>query len=115
MRFDPQAGLTGLTPGGKQRRRHGRLEQEAVTCDLGTVLDLSASGMRIGSRRVPKGDFVVCIRGYDIAVVVTGRLAWQKKVGLFRHELGVEFIDLTEEMSRQLNSLAMNHRQRRVI
>ena len=115
MRFDPRAGLTRMSQRGSGRRRHGRLEQEAVACGLGSVVDLSASGMRVIGRRVPQGQFTTWIRGLGVETTVNARAAWSKRIGLFRYEIGVQFANVTPETAKQLAALAMNNRLRRAV
>ncbi len=113
MRFDPQAGLTRLLRRSNNRRTGGRLEQEAVICDLGQVLDLSVTGMRVQCRRTPKEKFSTHLCGLGVQMTVHGRVVWSKKIGLLKHEIGVESISLSAEATTQLTPMAMNNRFRR--
>jgi len=117
MRFDPQAGVTKLGPAsGGTRRKHGRLEQEAVMSGLGQVLDLSASGMRVlGRKSVPRGEFTTWIRGLGVSMTVRARVAWSKRRGMLRQELGLQFVNVTPDVARQLTDLAMSNRLRRAV
>jgi hypothetical protein len=115
MHFDPRAGIM-KTGGADGRRRRGRLGQEAVISDIGTVVDLSCAGMRVKNAKIPKGEeFPIRIMGLGTDLTVRGRLAWIRKRGLFSKEAGIEFIDVTEEIARQITSLGMNNRCRRTI
>jgi len=114
MRFDPQAGVTRPIPDAATRRQRGRIEQESLTSNLGPVLDVSASGVRILARRVPKGEVTVELIGLGGRFEHRGRVVWSKRIGLFKHEIGIEFEDITPEMSQQLTRLATDNRFRRV-
>lgn len=79
------------------QRRHGRVRCGQIESSLGTVSDISASGLRVfGPRPGPaKGDVVVLeVHCLDGAFVVQARIAWVKNHGLFARESGLEFIDL---------------------
>ena len=116
MRFDPQAGVTSLAEQESGRRRRGRLGQEAVISNIGTVMDLSTAGMRVRCRRLPRGEkFTVQIRGLGNEVKVQGRVAWQRRYGLFRREAGIAFIDVGPELARMITELGTVNRKRRTI
>jgi len=115
MRFDPQAGVTDLKETNIGRRRHGRLEQEAVRCSLGHVVELSASGMKIRCRKVRRDVVDVHIWGLGSELTVKGRIVWSKRIGFFKHEAGVQFLDMTPELVRKVTTMGMTNRDRRAI
>ena len=112
--FDPRAGTMQPRQSGN-RRRTGRLQVENVTCNLGKVIDLSATGMRVLGRRAPSGEFATRITGLGREVSVFGRVAWTRPAGIFSREFAVEFLRLSGEASKVLTDLAMTSRVRRVI
>ena len=114
MRFDPQAGVTRPISNAATRRQRGRIEQESLMSNLGPVLDVSASGVRILARRVPKGEVSVQLIGLGGRFELRGRVIWSHRIGLRKHEIGIEFDDITPEMSRHLTRLATDNRLRRV-
>jgi len=114
MRLNPQAGITEVRAESGRRRRW-RVGQEAVLCNIGTVADLSTAGMRVRCRRVPKGEFTAHLVGLGGEVTVKGRVAWVKRYGLFRKECGVQFLDVTPELARQITALGMTNRNRLTI
>jgi hypothetical protein len=98
------------------RRRSGRLEQEMLYCEYGKVLDLSAGGMRIVCRRVPPaGQLVIALHGIDETFKVKARVAWKKRIGLLKHEVGFQFLDVSPQLSRKLTNLATTCRMRRAM
>lgn len=97
------------------RRSHGRLQQDTLACDMGPVSDLSAGGMRLICRRVPKGEFTVTLYDAGERVEVTAQVAWSRRIGFFKHEVGVQFINVDAEMARRLTTAATNNRVRRAI
>jgi hypothetical protein len=91
------------------KRRHGRVMCQGITCSLGNVLDLSASGMRIKTRfKLPeKGEvFVISIETMDGPLGVLGRVRWTKRRGLVMREAGVEFFDVGPRTRAILSQLA---------
>lgn len=115
MRFDPQAGVTSLDDAEETRRRSGRLTLEQVRCDVGEVLDLSSHGMRVRSRKgFRQGDVrVVVIEGLGGTLGMRSRVVWVKRSGMFRHEIGFEFMDVDPDLARKLTQMAMANRRRR--
>jgi len=90
-------------------RRYGRVLCQDVKCTLGTVLDLSAGGMRVRSRRKPPEPgttLLVGLRALDGEIVLSCRVMWARARGLLSHEVGVEFVDTTPEVRRALTNLA---------
>lgn len=88
------------------RRRHGRVRPVAVYSDAGRVLDMSAGGMRVMSRRRLKGEteFIICNES-KIPINVRARVVWTKRVGFRKHVVGLEFVDLQPAVARQLASM----------
>lgn len=100
------------------RRRSGRLPLEALRCDLGRIEDISSTGMRVRSwRKPPVPELALVLYGYDAteSIRVNCRVMWTKREGMFRYEIGVQFLDLTPELSRRLTLLATAHRHRQVL
>ena len=114
MRFDPQAGVTRPIPDAATRRRRGRIEQEGLVSNFGPVLDVSAGGVRILARKVPKGQVTVELIGLGGCFTLRGRVVWSQRIGLLKHDIGIEFDDVTPEMARHLTRLATDNRLRRV-
>lgn len=117
MQFDPQAGIVNKDSSGSERRGRGRLPQESLQSDLGPVLDLSGGGMRVSTRKAfTKGEQVV-IQLHDdtFCLQLKAKVAWIKKGGfLKKQEIGLQFVDLNEELTRALTKICTNHRMRRV-
>jgi hypothetical protein len=103
------------TVGSGSRRRFGRLPQEALQCNLGAVLDISAGGMRVLTRSKPSGKIEIVLKGYPMPGRLVASVSWVKRAGLFMREVGLCFENLSPEMSQALTSIASVHRYRRVI
>lgn len=95
---------------GPQRRRHGRVLCQEVSCSLGPVLDLSASGIRAetkGRIDAEVGEvFAITLDCLGESVGLLAKLVWKKRTGLWRHQVGLEFGALTEPQRKQLSLLA---------
>lgn len=94
----------------ENQRRHGRVKCHDICCTLGEVLDLSASGLRVratGKLPVRKGDaFSMTIETLDGPMLAPVRIAWIRRVGFRRHEIGVTFVETGEALARALGTLA---------
>ncbi|QOJ00773.1 MAG: PilZ domain-containing protein [Phycisphaeraceae bacterium] len=93
-RFKPALPTEGS---GDNARRHGRVRCDELVCNLGQVLDLSASGARIKLSLSPLtvGGEVICeIEAPDRRVAIAAKVIWCRRVGFFRHEAGLTFLDV---------------------
>ena len=91
---------------GRNNRRHGRIRPSTLCCNLGTILDFSASGVRLRTRRAIGGDHVVVLGNQHGRTRIKGRVVWAKRIGLFSHEIGIEFIEINDEQAKVLRDLA---------
>ncbi|MBI1369718.1 MAG: hypothetical protein GC162_13815 [Planctomycetes bacterium] len=90
------------------RRRFGRIRQAQLKCNLGTVLDLSAGGLRMISDRPLDGTVDVQLANpAGLAVTVKGVVAWRERMGFRKHLVGIEFTDTTPDINSQLSRIAM--------
>lgn len=91
-------------------RRHGRLRVAALTCTLGPVLDLSASGMRVECRGKPpirEGEAAELTMHAPFGpFTVKTRVHWIRRAGFRRYHIGLEFVDMTDEGRKALNLIA---------
>ena len=83
-----------------------------MICNIGSVVDLSTAGMRVRCARVPKGEFIAHLTGLGMELKVKARIAWVKRYGLFRKEAGVQFIDVSPDLAKQITALGMTNRNR---
>jgi hypothetical protein len=98
------------TPGGPQgpnARKGGRLRVCGVTSDLGPVSDLSANGMRVTVKAKPRmcEQLRVQITAEELTVTVDARIVWVQRRGLRRHEIGLEFTDVSDEQQQKIREL----------
>lgn len=97
------------------RRSPGRIPQEELMCDLGPVLDLSSGGMRILSKRQLEDIVKAKVWAYDFSMTLDTRVAWSNRLGFRRHEIGLEFINIDDSISKILGRISALHRMRRAI
>ncbi len=92
-----------------ERRTTGRFAIEGVTCDRGTLLDLSASGARIIRRfNWPVGSFkLIAIKADDQCVVARARSMRCVRTGVFRYDVGLAFEDMSQDSRERLIRMAM--------
>jgi hypothetical protein len=93
-------------------RRFGRLRQDRLMCNLGQVIDISAGGMLVRGRRIPSGFHSISLAGHKMPGELVACVAWSRRVGLFAHESGMSFANLTPELSRVLSAIATANRFR---
>ena len=116
MPFDPQADLTSSAEATPEcRRSRGRLPQESLASDLGPVLDLSANGMRVQCAKVPKGPVPVRLMGYSESLTLQAEVAWSKRRGFRKHEVGLRFVCVDPATAERLTRMSTNNRMRRVM
>lgn len=82
-----------------------------MRCSLGKVLDLSLGGARILARRRVKGAIaIVRLSDEQGGFETEARVAWQKRLGFLRHEIGLRFPPLDDAARTVLQRLASDHR-----
>jgi hypothetical protein len=103
------AGQPSERPGGHlalaNLRRHGRVLCQGVVCELGEVLEVSASGMRVfTSTKPPPLETVrdLVISSAPATFSLRALVSWSTWVGGNNHEVGLEFVELTETAQRGL-------------
>ena len=115
MQFNQSLFLSRFIGQRDGRRIPGRVAQEMLLCDIGPVLDLSPGGMRVLATRSRFGKFDVSLRGSDIGLTLRCNVAWSRRLGFRRHEIGLAFISVDESVAGILARIAANHRARQVI
>jgi len=77
---------------------------------LGSVQDISSTGMRLICRRKLKAEegakIAAIVEGLDGEFDISGRVIWNKRLGFFRWEMGIEFDEVTLEARKGLALLA---------
>ncbi|MFG0251253.1 MAG: PilZ domain-containing protein [Phycisphaerales bacterium JB038] len=92
------------------RRRFGRMRIEHLPCSLGTVLDLSAGGLRVLTNKLSAkklGEMVpVELNGTHRSGTFQAEVTWSERVGFRRHVVGLRFLDLTDEQRATIAAIA---------
>lgn len=106
---DPEA------PKARDRRRN-RVRVVLLRCWLGDVVDLSQTGMRVRSRRKPllssEPEPITLIggaKGSEEELALTARVVWVRRSGLFHHEIGLTFVNMTEATAAAVARLARDY------
>ncbi len=115
MQFNPTMGLSRFLGSRDGRRIPGRLPQEQLVSDLGPVLDLSAGGMRVLCTRPLLGMKDVGLRSGDLRLNLRTKVAWSRRLGFRRHEIGLTFLDADEKLGTMLSRISSDHRARSAI
>jgi PilZ domain-containing protein len=117
MRFNPTVGLTRLLGSREGRRAPGRLPQEQLASSLGPVIDLSTGGMRVLAKRPPPPTQTLTVRVVSGAVCLdlTCQVAWSRRLGFRRHEVGLTFVDVYEDLALMLSRISLDHRAKHAV
>lgn len=93
----------------RNRRRAGRVFCEGLTCSWGTVLDLSATGVRVQMhlRRPSPGQMITVQMPTPMGIVsILARAAWVKSSGFLTWEAGCEFAPMSDDVKAALMAAA---------
>lgn len=93
------------------RRRAGRIRCTLTTCQYGTIVNLSKTGLRVTTRRaippLPVGASVnLCITAAGQSMVVPARPVHNRPRPDGMYDVGFQFVGLTERTCRELIQLA---------
>lgn len=97
----------------ERRSAHRYAVSNNVRCNLGEIVDLSASGMRVMTRKPLQGDARITLLAQRAAVQLAGKIAWTKRVGFRRHMVGVEFVQVDAHAEAMLTRIISEHRPSR--
>lgn len=93
-----------------ERRRSGRLLCKGLESNLGEVLDISGTGLRLRSSTAlnlkPGEVGLLNIQCASLCMQIAVVLAWTKRAGFRRYEHGLRFLELAPEARRALWTVA---------
>ncbi len=102
---------SGPANSGPNKRAKGRLRCELLTCELGIVRDVSASGMRIDCGKLcpaQSGQTIpLTLRAGPTSLAAIVRVAWVSRSGQDGCQIGVEFIETSPAFTRSLRELTL--------
>ena len=104
-----------------ESRGSGRATTHRITCSLGQVADISATGMRVVSRgklNVAEDEVIpLTMHTPSGLIALSAQVIWIMKTGIIRHEIGFRFVDITPRalanLEFTLKLCHIEHRQRR--
>lgn len=92
-----------------EARRATRHPCKRITTSHGRPLNLSSVGIRIRHKGRPRIDIddtlELTIKTDDDSVQISGRVVWIMKIGFRRHDMGLEFVDVSGDVQRQLDGM----------
>lgn len=94
-----------------ERRKSGRLNQDTVACNLGSVINLSAGGLRLLSHR--RLNRILSVELWDThrGLRLRGKVTWCRRIRFGKHEVGVEFLNITPDIAGDLAAMAIDNRR----
>ncbi len=101
---------TGRSFAGLENRSAGRLIVGELKCNLGRVLNLSSGGVRLFSRRKLRGCHEITLFDRDGGVRIEAEVRWSKRHGLWKHEIGLQFLNVPSDVAVQLTTLVSKNR-----
>jgi hypothetical protein len=114
MQFNPHLTLSRFIGRRDGRRVPGRMPQELLLSSLGPVLDLSAGGMRVLAVKPRSGQLDVRLVEATVSLTVRAKVAWAKRLGFRRYEVGLTFLEVDQNTAQLLTRISAAHRARRV-
>ena len=100
----------GAQPVTQCRRKYGRIRVGNVRCTIGRIVDISAGGLRVLNRAMTpvKADMTIPIQveSDEGWIKATARVVWVRPAGVFRQEMGLQFVEIDEDSRTALIDLA---------
>ncbi len=100
-----RAGAARLRPL-TDRRRFGRFRGTRLGCNIGRVIDLSGGGLRVRRATRISSQMDVKLWTAKRQITVPAKVAWVRRIGFRKYEIGLEFRDLTPETQKDLSTFA---------
>ncbi len=100
-----RAGAARLRPL-TDRRRFGRFKGTRLGCNIGRVIDLSGGGLRIRCTTRLSSRMDVKLWTATRQITVPAKVAWARRIGFRKYEIGLEFGDLSPETQKDLSTFA---------
>ena len=88
------------------RRKFGRFKGTRLGCSIGRVIDLSGGGLRIRRTTRLSSQMDVKLWTPKRQIIVPAKVAWVRRIGFRKYEIGLEFRDLTPDTRKDLSTFA---------
>jgi hypothetical protein len=104
-------------PQAVDRRAAARLPQDALLqCSLGQICDLSRTGMRVRTRRLPDASLVYMqLSDGQNSLRLKAEVVWVNKLGFRKYEVGLQFLSLSTQELATVSRMAMYNRYNRTM
>ena len=109
---DKYVGGRGATTGvaRSEKRRGGRIACSTMVCEIGAVLDLSATGMRIHAKKRPTAEVGqerdLTLRAEEETITVRARCMWVRVDDACEFDMGWELVGADGAVKRRLMEMA---------
>ena len=100
-----RAGAARLRPL-TDRRRCGRFRGTRLGCNIGRVVDLSGGGLRVRRATRLSSQMDVKLWTPKRQITVLAKVAWVRRIGFRKYEIGLEFLDMTPDTQKDLSTFA---------
>ena len=88
------------------RRQSGRCKGSRLGCSIGKVIDLSGGGLRVRCPTRLSSQMDVKLWTAKRQITVPAKVAWVRRIGFRKYEIGLEFRDLSPETQKDLSTFA---------
>ncbi|MEC9373653.1 MAG: PilZ domain-containing protein [Planctomycetota bacterium] len=94
-----------------ERRNSGRLGVEDLRCSAGQIIDLSATGARLRSKKQWEEGQIrrVEIKGSGMVLLIAATCVWVRKEGWRRYVVGLRFDEVNQEQRAFLTQVARRY------
>ncbi len=95
---------------GPERRGAVRVDVRELKCNLGRVLNISSGGVRLLSWRKLRGWHEITLADSDGGVRIEAEVKWSRRHGLWKHEIGLQFLNVPPDIAAKLTTLVFRNR-----
>lgn len=99
----------------EDQRRAGRVQVEGVACNLGEIVDLSATGIQVTrktSRPPERGDVIeLILSGSGMGIRIEAEVVRIRKIARKQWAIHMHFIENNEARRKMLSALAFENRR----
>lgn len=89
-----------------QRRKSGRIRTNSLASNIGSVVDVSAGGMRVLSRERLGGEVHVRLHDGAVGLVLHAYVVRCTRLGFRKYDVGLQFLNVEPDTAKALTALA---------